>query len=596
MATATAEALEIQFIAIEKLEPHPKNPHGELKKDDPAILDLKAKIGAVGQKVPCLVRPKGKGYELVLGHRRSFVRALLGFNDVPCIVGQLTDDMADVLVVQENDSHEPPNAFLEAEVVSDLLARPGWTLESVAQHLGRGKRWVALRSNLRNLHPKIRDLIAKKKIDWPLDWLEDVARLTPESQAQLVNPGGDTYRQRLEDVGDRRSLDHLLGEKFHILGKATWDLEDATLCPKAGSCVACPRTSLRAPGLFDDADVDAADPKALKNAVCRDAICWQAKADAVTKAKIVELKAKEPKAELLKSYHTHVPAGLKAKEKGYGTQEVKKDSKGAKPAIFLDDEKGPRLTYVKERTYSSAPKPDPTKKPGKDEDPKKALAKSKREIAARREELFYSKVAGAISDRKKPPAHEIVLGLVTAFGVSESWEVEDLAGTKKSFDLAAKLPAWDAEVWDRLKDSIERPLDSLKGEERDAFVEWITAILEIDQEKLHDETLKDIPDPKWWPKDDAAAVKGSNKPRKKLLDGPAGELQKIGLLSGAGVEEGICRGCKCTHDRACPGGCTWVEKPNRSQETIDRGRLLPMGLCSSCAGAQPKGKAKKGKA
>jgi ParB/RepB/Spo0J family partition protein len=573
--TATV-APEIVYLKLSELEPHPKNPHGELKKDDPAVLDLKAKIQAVGQKVPCLVRPKGKGYQYVLGHRRAFVRELLGFDDVPCIVEDMTDDMADVLVVQENDSHAPPNAFLEAEVVSDLLARPGWTLESVAQHLGRGKRWVALRANLKNLHPKIRALVDKRKIDWPLEWLEDLARLTPDAQEDLLSTKGAAYRRRLEDVSSKRDLDHLLGDKFHVLGKAPWDLADGTLVPKAGPCATCPKTSLRAPGLFDDAEGDPASPKALKEAICRDSVCWQAKADAVIKAKIAALKKEEPKAEILKGYHTHVPAGVKAREKSYSTEEVKPGTKGAKPAIILDEKSEPKLAYVKERTYGAKPKVDPAKKPDKDEDPKKALARSKKEIAGRRLALFVHKVAGAIVDREKPPAHEVVLGLVAAFSVDEDWEAEELEDTKKAFDLAVKLPAWDKAVWGRVKGAIEQRLDTLSvrrpgttGEDLDAFVEWIAAILEIDVEKLQAAVLKDIPDPKWWPK----------------------------LETGPSSLPGMCRGCGCTHDKACPGGCSWVEQPSE-QHLSDKstpGVMLPVGLCSSCAGAQPAGKKKAAK-
>jgi hypothetical protein len=54
-----------------------------------------------------------------------------------------------------------------------------------------------------------------------------------------------------------------------------------------------------------------------------------------------------------------------------------------------------------------------------------------------------------------------------------------------------------------------------------------------------------------------------------------------------------CRKCGCTEDKACPGGCSWVKKPDPK---------TGLGLCSSCvraAGApravRPKGKKAKRK-
>jgi len=55
-----------------------------------------------------------------------------------------------------------------------------------------------------------------------------------------------------------------------------------------------------------------------------------------------------------------------------------------------------------------------------------------------------------------------------------------------------------------------------------------------------------------------------------LLAETAGALAQSGLvLLGAGGLEERCRSCGCTEERACPGGCAWVEP----------------GLCSACVPA-----------
>jgi hypothetical protein len=43
----------------------------------------------------------------------------------------------------------------------------------------------------------------------------------------------------------------------------------------------------------------------------------------------------------------------------------------------------------------------------------------------------------------------------------------------------------------------------------------------------------------------------------------------------------ICRGCGCTDDHACPGGCSWV----LLDFAIVDGKIVPLpsGFCSECA-------------
>ena len=60
-----------------------------------------------GVLVPTLVRPKpGGGYEMVAGHRRKKAADLAGLTEIPCIVRQLTDDEATIIMVDSNLQRE----------------------------------------------------------------------------------------------------------------------------------------------------------------------------------------------------------------------------------------------------------------------------------------------------------------------------------------------------------------------------------------------------------------------------------------------------------------------------------------------------------
>src|SRR5699024_11534835 len=60
-----------------------------------------------GVLVPALVRPKANGrYEMVSGHRRKFASQLANYDTIPCIVRNLTDDEAIIIMVDSNLQRE----------------------------------------------------------------------------------------------------------------------------------------------------------------------------------------------------------------------------------------------------------------------------------------------------------------------------------------------------------------------------------------------------------------------------------------------------------------------------------------------------------
>jgi len=60
-----------------------------------------------GVLVPALVRPKADGgYEMVAGHRRKCAATLAGITEMPCIVRNLTDDEATIIMVDSNLQRE----------------------------------------------------------------------------------------------------------------------------------------------------------------------------------------------------------------------------------------------------------------------------------------------------------------------------------------------------------------------------------------------------------------------------------------------------------------------------------------------------------
>lgn len=77
-------------------------------KQDEAMAEMVDSVKQYGVLVPALVRPKADGgYEMVAGHRRKCAATLAGITEMPCIVRNLTDDEATIIMVDSNLQREP---------------------------------------------------------------------------------------------------------------------------------------------------------------------------------------------------------------------------------------------------------------------------------------------------------------------------------------------------------------------------------------------------------------------------------------------------------------------------------------------------------
>ena len=74
---------------------------------DAAMQEMTESVKQYGVLVPALVRPKPEGgYEMVAGHRRKTAADLAGLAEIPCIVRQLTDDEATIIMLDSNIQRE----------------------------------------------------------------------------------------------------------------------------------------------------------------------------------------------------------------------------------------------------------------------------------------------------------------------------------------------------------------------------------------------------------------------------------------------------------------------------------------------------------
>lgn len=95
----------VRNIPLEEISDFPGHPF-KVKQDE-NMMDMAESVKQYGVLVPALVREKkGGGYEMIAGHRRKMASELAEKQEIPCIVRNLSDDEAVIIMVDSNLQRE----------------------------------------------------------------------------------------------------------------------------------------------------------------------------------------------------------------------------------------------------------------------------------------------------------------------------------------------------------------------------------------------------------------------------------------------------------------------------------------------------------
>ena len=139
-----------------------------------------------GVLVPALVREKPTGgYEMISGHRRKMASELAGFENMPCIVRNLSDDEADIVMVDSNLQREEilpsEKAFAYKMKLEAMKRQQGYRSdltsatvlqksdkkslrEILAEQVGESHEQIRKYIRLTELIPEILEMVDEKKI------------------------------------------------------------------------------------------------------------------------------------------------------------------------------------------------------------------------------------------------------------------------------------------------------------------------------------------------------------------------------------------------------------------------------------------------
>lgn len=177
-----AKLEKVVLLPPEEISEFPNHPF-QVRMDE-AMQEMAQSVRENGVLVPALVRPKeGGGYEMVSGHRRKRAAELAGLQEIPCIVRDLTDDQAVVIMVDSNLQREQilpsEKAFaykMKLEAMkkqgfrSDLTSGPlgqKLTREVIAEQSPDGARQIQRYIRLTNLLPELLSLVDNSVLKEP---------------------------------------------------------------------------------------------------------------------------------------------------------------------------------------------------------------------------------------------------------------------------------------------------------------------------------------------------------------------------------------------------------------------------------------------
>ena len=196
-----AVAEKVQEINISDISDFPEHPFKV--NDDDKMQEMVKSIKEYGVILPVIVRPKEDGtYEMISGHRRKRACELAGVKQIRCIVKNLSDDEATILMVDSNIQREEilpsEKAFaykmkLEAmkhqgkqlETTSDPMEQKLTTREIIANENGESASNIQRYIRLTELIPELLEEVDNKRIAFRP--AVELSYLSEENQYVVLN-------------------------------------------------------------------------------------------------------------------------------------------------------------------------------------------------------------------------------------------------------------------------------------------------------------------------------------------------------------------------------------------------------------------------
>ena len=173
----------VKNIPISLISDFPNHPF-KVRMDE-AMVEMAESVKQYGVLVPAMVRPKPDGrYEMVAGHRRKLAAELAQQTEIPCLVRELSDEEAVIVMVDSNLQREkilPSEKAFAYKMKLEAMKRQGQrtdltfgplgqkfqginTRDEIASTAGDSARQIQRFIRLTYLVPQLLDMVDEGKI------------------------------------------------------------------------------------------------------------------------------------------------------------------------------------------------------------------------------------------------------------------------------------------------------------------------------------------------------------------------------------------------------------------------------------------------
>ena len=197
-----AKLEKIRILPLSEL--HPFEGHPFQVRDDEEMDKMVDSVKEYGVMTPAIVRPRRDGgYEIVAGHRRCHASQRAGVDTMPCIVRDMDDDTAIILMVDSNCQREhilpseKAKAYeMKLEAIRRKAGRPSKensrqvvgdfeSADLVGQASGESGRQVQRSIRLNKLTPDLMQLVDDGRLKTTP--AVELSYLTPEEQEEFLS-------------------------------------------------------------------------------------------------------------------------------------------------------------------------------------------------------------------------------------------------------------------------------------------------------------------------------------------------------------------------------------------------------------------------
>lgn len=183
---------DITMVAISAIRPNGFNPRKHF--DETSLNELAGSIRQQGILQPVTVRPTAdnNGYELVFGERRYRAATIVGMQEIPAIISDLSDEEAEEIAITENLQRKDVTPMEEANAYQRLMESGRHDLSSLSVQFGKSEAYIRTRLKFASLIPEIATLLETDEIT--VSVASEICRYDEDIQREV-------YEQHLkEDV------------------------------------------------------------------------------------------------------------------------------------------------------------------------------------------------------------------------------------------------------------------------------------------------------------------------------------------------------------------------------------------------------------